>query len=89
MKTFDNFIDRDLLHNVSYSVLKDNWAGALFYVSVGEVNPRLTMEWNQITNNCRKLWGNFTSCDSAVTLDLQNTQNLHFRVSVFLFFCLF
>lgn len=74
--------DRDILHNVSFSILKNNWGGALYYVSAGEVNPRFTMEWNQITDNCVKLYGNFTTCESAVTMDLQNTQNVYFRVSM-------
>lgn len=81
-KMFASSSDRDVLHNVSFSTFTDNWAGALYYVSAGEVNPRFTMEWNQITNNCVRLWGNFTSCDSAISMDLQNTQNLHFRVSI-------
>ncbi|XP_054261454.1 protein bark beetle-like isoform X2 [Macrosteles quadrilineatus] len=71
--------NRDVEHNISYSALSHNWEGALHYVSAGEVNPRVTMEWNQITNNCAKLYGNFTTCLGAVTMDLQNTQYLHFR----------
>ncbi|KAG8303023.1 hypothetical protein J6590_018486 [Homalodisca vitripennis] len=71
--------NRDVQHNISYSALSHNWQGALHYVSAGEVNPRVTLEWNQITNNCAKLYGNFTTCLGAVTMDLQNTQNLHFR----------
>ncbi|XP_065210133.1 protein bark beetle-like [Planococcus citri] len=71
--------NRDILHNVSSSILKNNWGGALYYVSAGEVNPRFTMEKNQITGNCVRLYGNFTTCESAVTMDLQNTQNVYFR----------
>ncbi|KAL1117916.1 hypothetical protein AAG570_004229, partial [Ranatra chinensis] len=71
--------NRDVQHNVSYSVLSGNKGGAVRYVSAGEVNPRLTLEYNQFTDNCRKFYGNFTSCKAAVFMDLQNTQNLHFR----------
>lgn len=77
------FLDRDVQHNVSFSVIKSNVGGALHYASAGEVNPRITLEWNQITDNCKKLFGNFTTCQSAVMMELQNTQNLHFRVSTF------
>ncbi|XP_072155093.1 protein bark beetle isoform X2 [Bemisia tabaci] len=71
--------NRDVQHNVSFSVIKSNVGGALHYASAGEVNPRITLEWNQITDNCKKLFGNFTTCQSAVMMELQNTQNLHFR----------
>lgn len=76
-----SYLDRDILHNVSSSILKNNWGGALYYVSAGEVNPRFTMEKNQIIGNCVRLYGNFSTCESAVTMDLQNTQNVYFRVS--------
>lgn len=79
------FSDRDVQHNISYSELSDNWFGAMHYVSAGEVNPRVTLEWNQIKDNCAKLYGNFTTCLGAVTMDLQNTQNLHFRVSLIVY----
>lgn len=71
--------NRDVQHNISYSSLKHNWQGAVQYVSAGEVNPRTTLEWNQIEDNGVQLYGNFTTCRAAVELDLQNTQNLHFR----------
>lgn len=74
--------DRDVQHNISYSVIAENKGGAIQYSAAGEVNPRLTIEKNQIRDNCFKMYGNFSSCRSAVYLDLQNTQNLHFRVSM-------
>jgi hypothetical protein len=67
-------------HNISYSLLKDNGQGAISYASAGEVNPAVTMEWNQFNNNCKKLYGNFTTCQAAVDLDIQNTQSVYFRV---------
>jgi hypothetical protein len=72
--------DRDVQHNISYSLLADNRQGAINYASAGEVNPTVTMEWNQFNNNCKKLYGNFTTCHAAVDMDIQNTQSLYFRV---------
>uniref|UniRef100_A0A8D8T2J5 Protein bark beetle n=2 Tax=Cacopsylla melanoneura TaxID=428564 RepID=A0A8D8T2J5_9HEMI len=71
--------NRDVQHNITYSYFKDNWLGAVHYVSAGEVNPTVTVEWNQIRHNCAKLGANFTTCKGAFTMDVQNTQNLHFR----------
>jgi len=73
--------DRETQHNISYSIFQDNRQGAIHYASAGEVNPTVTIEWSQFNNNCLKLYGNFTSCKSAISLDVQNTQNLYFRVS--------
>ncbi|OAD61568.1 hypothetical protein WN48_00079 [Eufriesea mexicana] len=39
----------------------------------------MTLERNQFINNCEKLYGNFSTCKSAVWLDIQNTQSLYFR----------
>lgn len=39
------------------------------------------MEWNQIDENCAHLFGNFTTCLSAVYMDIQNTLHIHFRVN--------
>lgn len=54
--------------------------GAVYYSSAGEINPLLTMEWNQVVDNGVKLYGNFTTCDAAVELDVQNMDSLFFRV---------
>lgn len=59
-----------------------NQRGAVSYVSAGEVNPAVTLEWNQIRGNGNKLYGNFTSAEAAVMMDVQNTQNIFFRVSI-------
>nr|CAD7425800.1 unnamed protein product [Timema monikensis] len=71
--------NRDVQHNISHSVLSDNRQGAISYSSAGEVNPTVTMEWNQFTRNCAKLYGNFTTCRAAIDMDIQNTQNIYFR----------
>lgn len=72
--------DRDVQHNISYSVLTDNRQGAISYASAGEVNPTVTMEWNQFSKNCKRLYGNFTTCQAAIDMDIQNTQTVFFRV---------
>lgn len=76
---------RDVQHNISFGVYDNNRQGGLNYHSVGEVNPIITMDKNQFTNNCEKLYGNFSTCQASVYLDIQNTQTLFFRVSFFIF----
>ena len=72
-------VDRYVMHNISFSVLDNNRRGALKYVSAGEMNPILTMARNQFTDNCEDLYGNFTSCQSAIFVDIQNTRDLFFH----------
>ncbi|XP_033297170.1 protein bark beetle [Bombus bifarius] len=74
--------NRDVQHNISYSVITNCREGAIKYASAGEVNAIMTLERNQFTNNCEKLYGNFSTCKSAVWLDVQNTQSLYFRNNV-------
>ncbi|XP_020286537.1 protein bark beetle isoform X2 [Pseudomyrmex gracilis] len=71
--------NRDVQHNVSYSVMSNCREGAMKYASAGEVNAIMTIERNQFVNNCEKLYGNFSTCKSALWLDVQNTQSLYFR----------
>jgi len=61
--------------------MTDNHRGAVHYSSAGEVNPTVTLEWNQFKYNGRKLYGNFTTAEAAIVMDVQNTQNVYFRVS--------
>lgn len=75
-------LDRDVQHNITRSVINNNQQGALLYMSAGEVNPIVTIDNNQFKNNCKKLYGNFTSCKSAIYMDIQNTQTVYFRVSL-------
>lgn len=77
------FPDRDVQHNISHSVLNENKEGGLLYTSVGEVNPIVTIDRNQFRDNCKKLYGNFTTCKAAVDMNVQNTQTIFFRVSLF------
>lgn len=80
---YSSFTDRDVQHNISNSEFLNNRDGAISYQSVGEVNPLVAITRNEVTGNCLKLYGNFTTCQSAVRVDVQNTQTLVFRVGVF------
>ncbi|XP_050673785.1 protein bark beetle isoform X2 [Leptidea sinapis] len=71
--------NRDVQHNISSSEFLRNRDGAITYQSVGEVNPLVAIIRNEFTNNCLKLYGNFTTCQAAVRVDVQNTQSLVFR----------
>ncbi|KAG7306290.1 hypothetical protein JYU34_008890 [Plutella xylostella] len=71
--------NRDVQHNITNSVFTKNRDGAISYSSVGEVNPLVSIARNEFIDNCLKLYGNFTSCQSAVKIDVQNTQTLVFR----------
>lgn len=62
-------------------MVNNNREGGLLYFSVGEVNPVVTIDRNQFKENCRKYYGNFTTCKAAVDMDVQNTQSVFFRVS--------
>lgn len=50
---------------------------------MGEVNPDLFVDQCYFGRNGYHVWGNFTTSDSAVRLDLHNTQNMKFQNSVF------
>lgn len=66
--------DRDIKHNMSFSVFENNQRGAIYYASAGEINPIVTLQRNQFSRNCISLYGNFSTCQSAIMLDVQNTQ---------------
>ncbi|KAJ8937251.1 hypothetical protein NQ318_005565 [Aromia moschata] len=71
--------NRDVQHNISSSIVSNNQLGAVLYNAAGEVNPIVTIEKNQFKNNCRKFYGNFTTCKAAIDMDIQNTQTVYFR----------
>lgn len=81
-----NFIcfskDRDAQHNISDSEITGAIGGAISYTTAGEVSPILTMEGNRILGNCRQLYGNFSTCDAAIKVDVQNMQTIYFRVNL-------
>ena len=60
-------------------MIQNNRRGAVKYTSAGEMNPIVTMARNQFTDNCQDLYGNFSSCQSAVFLDIQNTRDVFFH----------
>ena len=62
-----------LFNNVTYSVIENNVKGALVYKSVGETTPMISLTHNIIRSNCQQLFGNFTTCDSAVDIEVQNS----------------
>ncbi|XP_055592413.1 protein bark beetle-like isoform X1 [Uranotaenia lowii] len=71
--------NRDAQHNISNSEIMGCVGGALHYSTVGEVSPILTLERNRFVRNCRQLYGNFSSCEATVRVDVQNMQTLYFR----------
>lgn len=71
--------NRDVQHNISNSLISNCQQGAIKYSNAGEVNAIITIEKNQIINNCKKLYGNFSTCKETILLDVQNTQTLYFR----------
>lgn len=52
---------------------------AVTYHAAGEVSPLLTLEKNRIIGNGKQLYGNFSTCEAAVRVDVQNMQSLFFR----------
>ncbi|CAB4069302.1 Protein bark beetle [Lepeophtheirus salmonis] len=72
-------IDRNILHNVSFSVFDGNQKGAIDYTSAGEINPIVTIQRNRFINNGLSLYGNFSTCKyGSVNLDVQNTRDMFF-----------
>ncbi|QQP38367.1 Putative LOC100120269, partial [Caligus rogercresseyi] len=72
-------IDRNIRHNVSFSVFDGNQRGAIEYVSAGEINPIITIQRNRFVNNGVSLYGNFSTCRyGGVNLDVQNTRDMFF-----------
>jgi len=72
--------DRDALHNITDTHISGAIKGAVTYSSAGEVTPTLTLIGNRIEKNCRQLYGNFSTCTSALNLDVQNMNSLYFMV---------
>ncbi|XP_043645719.1 protein bark beetle [Drosophila teissieri] len=69
---------RDALHNITDTHISGAIKGAVTYSSAGEVTPTLTLIGNRIEKNCRQLYGNFSTCTSALNLDVQNMNSLYF-----------
>nr|XP_046910459.1 protein bark beetle-like [Dermatophagoides farinae] len=72
--------ERDIQHNITFSDINDNNAGALLYQSVGESVPQLALLNNMFKRNCRNLWGNFSTCEGqTIDLKIQNSPHLYFQ----------
>ncbi|XP_076338817.1 protein bark beetle-like [Tachypleus tridentatus] len=78
------YIARGLQHNVTHSVLSNNQQGAIRYLSAGESTPHLTFSYNRMEYNGRKLFGNITTSEGAVVLNLENTPYLDFHNNLLL-----
>lgn len=63
-------------HNVTFSDISRNLQGAIQYRYVGRPSPNINILFNRFTDNCIQLYGNFTSCSSALDLKLQNSQSV-------------
>ncbi|KAL5280481.1 hypothetical protein ACFFRR_004453 [Megaselia abdita] len=70
--------NRDAQHNISHSEISSTVKGAISYSTAGEVSPILTMTSNRFENNCRQLYGNFSTCEAAINIDAQNMQYFYF-----------
>ncbi|XP_046801135.1 protein bark beetle isoform X1 [Lucilia cuprina] len=75
---------RDALHNITYSHITKATKGAVTYSSAGEITPTLTLTSNRIQNNCMQLYGNFSTCPSAINVDVQNMNSFYFMNNLLL-----
>ena len=72
--------ERNIQHNISFSIFENNTEGAIYYGSAGEMSPIVTLEKNRIIDNCLQFYGNFSSCESPVRFDVQNMQHIYLKV---------
>lgn len=78
-------LDRNTEHNISDSVINNNFMGAISYACAGEVNPHISVSWNKIINNCRHIPNsNISTCDMPIQFQLQNTQSLLLHVNLYI-----
>lgn len=74
-------LERNTEHNISYSVINNNFMGAISYTCAGEVNPHISIAWNKIINNCHHIPNsNISTCEMPIQFQLQNTQSLQLHV---------
>lgn len=67
-------------HNITYSDITNNTAGAVLYRSVGEKVPPLALLNNVFSRNCLRLLSNFSTCESnTIQLEMQNALRLYFQ----------
>lgn len=62
-----------LFNNITYSLIENNVRGGLVYKSVGETTPMVSLLHNTVKSNCLQMYGNFSTCDSALDIEVQNS----------------
>ncbi|XP_067119939.1 protein bark beetle [Centruroides vittatus] len=77
-------MDRGVMHNVSNSKISRNVLNAISYRSAGEIAPIITFKYNRIENNGKEFFGNFTSTNSSVLLDVRNADEFVAHNNLFL-----
>ncbi|XP_055386247.1 protein bark beetle [Condylostylus longicornis] len=70
--------NRGVQHNITYTEISNSNGGAVAYSSAGELTPILTFERNRFEKNCRQLYGNFSTCEQVLNIDVQNMPHLYF-----------
>lgn len=75
---------RGVLHNISHSEISRNAMNAISYRSAGEIAPIITFRYNRIENNGREFFGNFTSVNSSVLLDVRNAEDFFAHNNLFI-----
>lgn len=73
------YLNRGVFHNLTYSNLSHNTLGAIQYRSAGESTPAVSFHHNIIEKNCEELYGNFTTCNGSIYMEMQNSQFLYFQ----------
>ncbi|RWS09858.1 uncharacterized protein B4U79_09122 [Dinothrombium tinctorium] len=76
------FIGRGFYNNLTYSDVSNNALGAIIYKTAGETSPSVSFGHNIFENNCEELYSNFTSCEAAVSLEVQNIRNFYFHNNI-------
>ncbi|KAI1309118.1 Protein bark beetle [Halotydeus destructor] len=73
------YAGRGHFHNVTFSEISGNTMGAITYNAAGETAPSVAMDYNRFEYNCQEFHGNFTSCNSSIDLEIQNSPQFFFR----------
>lgn len=75
---------RNIQFNISYSRFAGNQMGGAMYGAAGEDNPSISFNHNQFTDNGIKMFGNFTSSEAAIHVELRNTIVFNFEHNLLL-----
>ncbi|KAG1658471.1 Protein bark beetle [Nymphon striatum] len=76
--TLDNShsIGHGLTHNFTKCNFEKNDEGAVKYANAGEGIAKVAFHLNKFENNGKQLYGNFTSSNSAMRIEVQNTPDI-------------